>query len=102
MTLVEAARTRLAAAALILLHLAVSAVVVISVIEACRTTAEIVHQIENLHNIILVGALATAFIPFGSILFWGYKAITVQIHYLFRNQQRYLMNHREENARSDN
>jgi hypothetical protein len=84
MTLVEAVGARLAAAALILLHLAVSAVVVISVIEACRTAAAIVGQIENLHNIILVGALVTAFVPFGCILFWGYKAIAVQLHYLFR------------------
>jgi hypothetical protein len=95
MTLVKAVRTRLAAALLILLYLALSAFLVISIIEACRTAAAIVRQIENLHNIILVGALVTAFIPFGCMLFWGYKAIAVQVHYLFTNRQQYLMNHRK-------
>jgi hypothetical protein len=98
MTLVEAVRTRLTAAALILLHIAVSVLVVTSVIEACRTALAIVSHTENPHSIILVGALVTAFIPLGCILFWGYKALAVQVNYLFRNRQRYLMNHREGSA----
>jgi hypothetical protein len=90
MELVEV-RIRLVASALILLHLSVSSFVFISVIQACRTAATIVPQVENLQDIILVVALMTAFIPFGCILFWGYRAMAVQIHRLFVNWQQYWL-----------
>jgi hypothetical protein len=64
----EVTRGRLAAASLILLHVAVCALVVISVIEACRTAATIAHEIKISNNIVLVGALATAFAPLDVIL----------------------------------
>lgn len=101
MTLVAAQRKRLAAACLILLHLAASAFTVISLIEISPTALAIARQVESQHDIIFVAALVTAFIPFGCILFWGYKAIAAQVQYLFTVGQRYLMNHRARNVRSD-
>jgi hypothetical protein len=54
-----------------------------SVIAVCQTAALIIRQIQNQHNIIVIGTLVTAFIPFACILFWACKAMVMQIHQLF-------------------
>ena len=85
--LVEAIRTRLATAALILLHIAVAVFVVISAIHSFQAIAGASRQIANLHDPMLAGALAAAFVPFGCIVFWGYKALAAQLHDVFGTLQ---------------
>jgi hypothetical protein len=82
--LVERTRTRLATAAIILLHIAVSVLVVISMIQAFQTIAYVIQQMSNLHDKILIAALATAFVLFGCLVFWGCNAFVMQFHDVFR------------------
>jgi hypothetical protein len=94
-------RMRLAAIALILLHLAVSVFVIITVIEVWPTAVSIIRQIQNQHDMILIGTLLVAFIPLAFVSFWGYKVILVEIRRLSTMWQLLLTSRRESSAQSN-
>jgi hypothetical protein len=77
-------RIQLATVAAILLHIIVAIFVAISVVQAFQVIADVSHRIANLHDKILAVGLATAFVPFGCIVFWGCKALVIQFHNVFK------------------
>jgi hypothetical protein len=83
---VEAVRARpIVVAVLLTLNIAVSSLVVVSVIAAVRTIASVIHQTEKLRDIVSIGVLGAALIPTGAIIFWGCRAITLQFYLLFKH-----------------
>jgi hypothetical protein len=88
-------RERLEPAASISAYIALTTLIVVSIIGILPTALAIVRQIKNQHGIIFVAALVTALIPFGCILFWGYKAIAAQVHHFYTVRDQYLTGHRE-------
>ena len=92
--LIERIRTQLGTAAFILLQIVISVLVVITVIMAFHTIADISRQIGHQRHPIFVGALIAGFVPFGWIVFWGAKALGAQFHEVFGALQK-NSDHRE-------
>jgi hypothetical protein len=83
-------RTRpVAAAALTFAHLALSVLIVVSVIEASLIIAKVSHLIANLHDPLLIGPLAAALLPCAGVGFWASKAIIAQLDRGFAGLRRH-------------
>jgi hypothetical protein len=66
---------------LLLVHCAVSILIIVSVIEVYGVLAGIIHDLGTDNRIYLAGALASALVPSGALLFWVLKAISAQLSF---------------------
>jgi hypothetical protein len=78
------------------MHFMIALLVVASIIEAWQTIGDVVHTARNINAILLAGALATGLMPAAAVIFWGGKAILVQLETPFRSIRRYIGNLREQ------
>jgi hypothetical protein len=60
-------------------HLFLSALVVYSIIQTRDTVLGVAHEMSRPHDAVAIGSLAAALLPAGTIIFWGLKAIAVQL-----------------------
>jgi hypothetical protein len=75
---------RLAPIALILINFTVAMLVVASIVEVWEIIGDVVGTIRNVNGIFLAVALAAALLPAWAVIFWGGKAIVVQLAPSFR------------------
>jgi hypothetical protein len=71
--------TALAKLALAALQLAIMVLVVISMNEVLNTISGLIYDIRHKNELILFGALTAVLVPSGCILFWGCKAIWMEL-----------------------
>ena len=67
-------------AGLIIVYSTVLILIALSMIEALNTIADIIRDLEKRKEILLIGALVAALVPFTAMLFWIYKVIAVQLY----------------------
>jgi hypothetical protein len=92
-------RARLAPIAVILMHFTVALLVVISIAEVWQTIGDVVGTIRNVTGIFLAAALAAALLPAGAVIFWGGKAIVVQLERPVRWMRQYFRHPRDRKGR---
>jgi hypothetical protein len=71
-------------------HYSVLVLIVVSVIEALKTIAGIIRNLEEHNEILLVGALAAAFVPSAAMLFWACKAIVSDLNLPIERVRQYF------------
>jgi hypothetical protein len=88
---VKVIRARLALrAGLPIAHYSVLILIVVSVIEAFKTIAGIIRDLEKYNEILLVGVLAAAFVPSAAMLFWAGKAIASDLYLPIERVRQYF------------
>jgi hypothetical protein len=92
-------RVRLAPIALILMHFTVAMLVGVSIVEAWRNIGDVVHGIRNANGIFLAAALAAALMPAAAVIFWGGKAIALELERPFRWMLHYFVKLRGQKGR---
>jgi hypothetical protein len=81
------------------MHFAAAMLVVVSIVEVWQTSGDVVRTIRNVNGIFLAAALAAALLPAAAVIFWGGKAISVQLESSFRLMRQYFCQPREQNGR---
>jgi hypothetical protein len=96
-------RMSLVPIALILMNFAVAMLVVVSIVEVWQTIDDVVSTIRSVNGIFLAVALAAALLPAGAVIFWGGKAIAVQLERAVQWMRQYLHHPRDQtgSTRSD-
>jgi hypothetical protein len=80
---------------LIIVHCFVAILIGVSMIEVFKTLIGIIGDLENHNELLLVGALATALVPSGAMLFWACKAVAAELYLPIERVRRYFWTQRK-------